>query len=94
VNSGTFRPGQSGNPAGKPKGAKDRVPRNARAAVERLLETIGADTRLISRVLKAGLNAKAPASFPYLRLVIEQNAGLPDQAVTVQTQVIHEHRSS
>lgn len=87
-----FRKGLSGNPAGKPKGAKDKHPRSAKAAVVGLLERFGHDTALIERVLRRGLEARAPSSFPYLRLIVEQHVGAPDQAVTGVTRVIHEHR--
>ena len=89
-----FKKGQSGNPAGRPNGAKDHFPRSARAAVQALLERLGGDTALIGKAWRDGVNAKAPSSFPYLRLLVEQQVGLPDQNVNVATTVIHEHRAS
>lgn len=86
-----FVKGKSGNPAGKPKGAKDHFPRSAKRAVEGLLEQFGTDTALIGRVLREGLAAKAPSSFPYLRLVIEQSVGMPEQGVSLTTKVVHIH---
>lgn len=92
--SGKFRKGQSGNPAGKPKGAKDHYPRSAKHAVTKLLEDFGNDVDLIGDVLRKGLTARAPSSFPYLKLVIEQNAGAPDANVNLVTKIVHEHRPS
>lgn len=89
-----FTKGQSGNPAGKPKGAKDKHPRSAKRAIELLLEEFGTDTELIGEVLRKGLQARAPSSFPYLKLVIEQNAGAPDQDLRVVTKVVHVHEPS
>lgn len=86
-----FKRGQSGNPAGKPRGAKDKHPRSAKRAVLQLLEDFGNDTTLIRDVLKKGLTAKAPSSFPYLRLIVEQHAGIPDQNVNLYTKVVHIH---
>lgn len=77
--SGTWGPGQGG----KPKGAKDKHPRSARAAVNKLLDDFGNDVQLIGEVLKRGLTARAPSSFPYLKLVIEHHVGQPEQVVTV-----------
>lgn len=86
-----FTKGRSGNPAGKRRGTKDKYPRSAKRAIAELLEQFGTDTTLLRRVLRRGLDARAPASFPYLRLVIEQQMGAPEQTVTL-TQVVHEHR--
>lgn len=82
ANSGQFRKGQSGNPAGKPLGAKDHHPRTAAAAVRNLLDEFGNDVELIRDALTKGLRAKAPSSFPYLRMVVEHHAGSPEQTVT------------
>ena len=89
-----FKKGQSGNPAGRPDGAKDKLPRTAKAAVAGLLQRFGSDTALIGSVLQKGLEAKAPSSFPYLRLVVEQQVGAPDQNVAVTTKIVHEHHST
>lgn len=83
-----FKPGQSGNPAGKKKGTKEKFPRTAKRAVAGLLERYGANVTLMSKVLSDGLHAKPPASFPYLKLVIERHLGAPDQTVLVKTQVV------
>ena len=86
--------GQSGNRAGKLKGTKDRVPRSAKQAVRKLLEDFGGDVALIARTLKKGLEARAPSSFPYLRLLVEHHLGTPDQTVHQRTTIVHEHHES
>ena len=75
--SATWTKGQGG----KPKGAKDHFPRSAKRAVEALMERFGTDTELLESVLTKGLTARAPSSFPYLRLIVEQQLGAPEQAV-------------
>lgn len=40
-NSGHFRPGQSGNPAGKPKGTQSKLTTSAKAAFAAAFEKIG-----------------------------------------------------
>lgn len=67
-----------GDTKGRPHGAKDKVPRTAKRAVEALIEKFGNDTELIEWVLRRGLQARAPSSFPYLRLIVEHNVGTPD----------------
>lgn len=89
-----FVKGQSGNPKGRPKGAKDLVPRGGKATVIALMERFGSDTATLGDVLRAGLAAKAPSSFPYLRMIIEHQVGAPDLNLNVVTQVVHEHRAS
>lgn len=76
--------------AGRRRGSRDTVPRSGRAAVRMLLERFGNDEALIEKALRAGLAAKPPASFPYLKLLIEQHAGAPDQQVSVVTKVVNE----
>lgn len=83
-----FAKGRSGNPAGKPRGAKDHFPRSAKKAVEGLLGQFGNDITLLKRVLQRGLDAKPPTSFPYLRLIVEQQLGAPDQSITLKDRVI------
>lgn len=92
INSGNFRKGQSGNPKGKPFGAKDKYPRTAKRAILQLLEEFGNNTQLIGEVLTRGLQARAPSSFPYLKLIVEQQVGMPDQTLTLDLarKVIHE----
>ena len=41
INSGAYRPGQSGNPAGKPKGAISKFNRSIKDMVERALHQAG-----------------------------------------------------
>jgi hypothetical protein len=68
---------------GKPKGAKDRVPRSARRMVEELLERLGSDPALIESALTKGITARPPSSFPYLKLVVEKLTGAPEQTINL-----------
>ena|SRR3990167_82930 len=79
---------------GKPKGAKDKLPRSGRACIRMLLEKYGSDEALLSQALSGGLEAKAPINFPYLKLLIEQHAGAPEQALSVTTKVVHEYHEA
>lgn len=76
--------------AGRRRGSRDTVPRSGRAAVRMLLEQFGHDVELLRSALRAGLEAKPPASFPYLKLIIEQNTGQPEQQVAVVTKIVNE----
>ena len=76
---------------GRPKGSKNKHPSSAKEAVRFLLDRYGADTTLLSQVLERGLRAAPPSSFPYLRLIVEQLAGAPEQGFTVHTRIVHEH---
>lgn len=71
-------------------GSKDSYPRSGRGAIKMLLERFGTDTALLEKALRAGLTAKAPSSFPYLKLLVEQHAGAPEQQVSVVTKIVHE----
>ena len=84
---------EPGNP-GKPEGAKDLVPRSAKAAVAGLLERFGNDTAMIGQAIRDGITAKAPSSFPYLRMVIEQQVGAPEQPIGLTTTIVHEHHKA
>lgn len=91
-----FTKGHSGNPKGKAKGTKDRFPRSARSAVKALLEKFACDTDLIDRAMTKGINARPPCSFPYIRLVVEQQVGqaevpgVSDLAAALARKVVHE----
>lgn len=77
---------------GKPKGAKDKHPRSARAAVNKLLEDFGNDVQLIGEAIRRGITARAPSSFPYIKMVVEHHVGQPEQTVNVDLakKVVHE----
>ncbi len=83
-----FVKGQSGNPTGKPRGAKDKHPRSAKRVIQELLEQFGSNTELLTTVFRRGLEAKPPTSFAYLKLLIEQQLGAPDQTVKVLPQIV------
>ncbi len=51
------------------------------------MERFGSDVAFLEDVLRKGLSARAPSSFPYLRLVIEQNAGAPTQIIDVKAEL-------
>ena len=70
-NRTSFKKGVSGNPAGKPKGAKDRFghTRSAKHAVIELLDHLGNDTALLEATLVRGLQARAPG--PPLRYSLD-----------------------
>ena len=73
---------------------KEKFPRLARRAVDALVEVFGCDTDLIEMALMRGLQSRPSSSFPYLRLLIEQRIGTPEQPFQVRTVVIHEHHES
>lgn len=78
-----FAKGKSGNPNGKPKGAKDKRPRSARAAVNQLLDAYGMDVSKIKAAIDAGLEANPPNSLGYVKLVVEHQVGQPEQTLNV-----------
>jgi hypothetical protein len=78
---------------GKPKGAKDRFPRSAKRVVEYLLERIGTDETLMERVLRRGLEARPPASFPYLKLILQHNELAGKQEIVLSWAEGHNHDS-
>jgi hypothetical protein len=49
-----------------------------------LLNQFGSDTDLLEQTLRRGLTSRAPSSFPYLRLIIEQSVGAPEQTVDIK----------
>jgi hypothetical protein len=90
-----FVKGQSGNPQGRPPGIVEQVPRSDKAKLLALFQRLGGDTNVMGKVLRDGLNAKAPVNFPYFKLLVENNVGLPDQNLNLATKVVHEiHNSS
>ena len=43
---------------------------------------------MLGSVLEKGLRAKAPSSFPYLRLIVEHHLGLPEQVISMKEKVV------
>jgi hypothetical protein len=62
-----FKPGQSGNPSGKPKGAKDK-----RTEIRRMLESRGQE--VVDTVLDMAINDRDPTA---LKLVMERISPKP-----------------
>jgi hypothetical protein len=89
MKSSHWRPGQSGNPAGKPKGAKDHYPRSAKKLLEQLLEKYATEKlELIENALDQGLKAPAPASSAYLKIAIEHIKGAPDIVLNLKEKIV------
>lgn len=59
--------------------------------VEDLLEQFGSDPVLIESALRKGLTARAPASFPYLKLLVEKLTGAAEQTINLPTVKRIEH---
>ena len=89
-NRTSFKKGVSGNPEGKPKGTKDRFGHtcSAKRAVPDVLDRFGNDVVLLETALVRGLQAKAPSSFPYLKLIVEHNMRTPEQNVSVKDKIV------
>jgi hypothetical protein len=67
---------------GRPKGAKDRVPRSFKGSIKAIFEEIASqDPELIYKAVEKGLKAPAPKSFQYLQLVTAYIDGKPTDAV-------------
>lgn len=85
--TGQWAKGQSGNPTGRPIGAKDLAPRTAKAAIQTILEMYAQD-QAWQLALEAGLRARPPYSAPYLRLLLDHIAGFPDQPLRLNHTII------
>ena len=89
----TFKPGQSGNPNGRPSGIKEALPRGAfKAAYDRVLAK---DPQLLDTVIRAGLKGqpKARNAVPFLELgaKLGKEIGAGRDAVDTQPVIFHFH---
>lgn len=66
------------------------MPRSGKACIVALLEEFGANEELLRDAILRGLKAPTPAHFPFVRMLIEQHAGKPEETVAVVTKVVHE----
>ena len=84
-----FRPGVSGNPAGKPRGARDRYPRSAKRAMELMLEAYARQKLpMVMAAMDKGIQARPPHSAGYLKLAIDHVKGLPDQTLDLAAKIV------
>ena len=76
--SGTWRKGQGG----KPKGAKDKLPRSFKASVAAIFaEVASADPGLIRSAIEKGLKSSPPRSYQYLALAGAYIDGKPKDVI-------------
>ena len=88
-----YQKGQSGNPAGRPVGAKDKVPRGFRALAQ---EVVAEHSDDVQRALLNGINSRH--SFRYLMILahLEKQQhehdvlGVSEFASALSRKVIHE----
>ena len=79
--STTWTKGQGG----KPKGAKDTVPRSQKASIVAIMrEIVEEKPEAIKAALERGLTAAAPRSFAYLSLAAAYFDGKPADNVNVK----------
>ena len=76
-NKTTWKPGQGG----KPKGAKDAIPRTFKASVKAVYEDIlSEDPDILKNAIVRGLVTRKPKeAFPYVRLLAELHQELKQQ---------------
>jgi len=56
TNTGKFKKGESGNPAGRPKGAKDKIARSVKKDIEETFERLGGIDGLVEWAKKSPRN--------------------------------------
>jgi hypothetical protein len=72
---------QKGN-SGRPKGARDRKPRNLKASVKTLIEDVVANQQpTLRRALMNGLRSSPRFADKYLRICAEYTDGTPEQSL-------------
>ena len=69
---------------GRRKGVPDSVPRS----LKQLFELYDRDPRLAAKALRTGLQLKAPANLPYLRLLVEYKLVVPKGEADMRQSVI------
>jgi len=76
-----FKRGVSGNPKGKPKGAKDRIPRAFKASIKAVFdELLTTDPTIVREAVRRGLISRKPKdAFPYVRIYAELSGELKQQ---------------
>ncbi len=80
----TFQPGQSGNPAGRPKGSRTRAP--LKDALNKYLNEKDKDGNLRLDVLAGKLYGMAiGGDVQAMKLIYERMEGKPKQAIEVST---------
>lgn len=76
---------KKGHHRGRPKGAKDKVPRSFKASVRRVYEELGSsDPTLLMDAVRRGLKAAPPKSYQYLQLGAYYLDGKPVETVKLR----------